>query len=98
MNTRISKDRKHAGELLALLNKLEKDAAKDKDLDGHRSIIAHYDKAIKILQKKGYHGQVVADIIDSWTKERRKLHWYIALKVVSRLELLKTNLKTERDS
>jgi len=98
MKTSIEKRRKHAAELLAMLDRLEKDAAKDEDLDGYRHIIAHYDKAIKILRKKKHNGQAITDLITEWSRERGKLNWYIALKIVSRLKLLKTNLETELES
>lgn len=98
MKTSIEKRRKHAGELLAMLDRLEKDAAKDEDLDGYRAIIAHYDKAIKILRKKKHDGQAAADLITEWSRQRSNLNWYISLKVISRLKLLKTNLKDEAES
>ena len=98
MKTRISKDRKHAGDLLALFKKMERRVEKEAPIPFYQDLLQHYDKAIKILRKHKHEGSAVSDLEDKLYQTNQTLRKAMAQSIARELSNLKNNLEREREA
>jgi len=98
MKTRISKDRRHAGELRTLLERIEKDVEKEPPIPWHREIVEHYAKAIKILRKHKHDGSATSILEDEHYRSIQELKDQRRIQCRIKLGKLKNNLEKERNS
>ena len=68
MKTTISKDRKHAGDLLKLFEKIEGELETENPVPFYRGLIKHHEKSIEILRKNKHNGDSVNILENERTK------------------------------